>query len=98
MRAAVPYLVLAILVTATVAAGRSGQDFLRRQPRPVVAALPAIPFLEVVSLGYREAAADLAWMQAVQYYGQHRQGQAYREDAPTPHVPPPRGPGQTGPA
>ena len=74
MKAALPYLFLALLVTATVLAGRTGQDCLRRQPRPVVAALPAIPFLEVVSLGYREAAADLAWMQAVQYYGQHRQG------------------------
>lgn len=39
-----------------------------------VAALPAIPFLEVSALGYREAAADLAWLQAVQYYGEHRQG------------------------
>jgi hypothetical protein len=39
-----------------------------------VAALPAIPFLEVCALGYREAAADVAWLQAVQYYGEHRQG------------------------
>jgi len=39
-----------------------------------VAALPAIPFLEVASLGYRTAAADIAWLQAVQYYGEYRQG------------------------
>lgn len=39
-----------------------------------VGALPAIPFLEVSALGYREAAADIAWLQAVQYYGEHRQG------------------------
>ena len=46
---------------------------LRARPRRAVAALPAVPFLEVVALGYREAAADLAWMQAVQYYGEYRQ-------------------------
>jgi hypothetical protein len=39
-----------------------------------VAALPALPFLEVAALGYRAAAADIAWLQAVQYYGEHRQG------------------------
>jgi hypothetical protein len=39
-----------------------------------VAALPALPFLEVAALGYRAAAADVAWLQAVQYYGEHRQG------------------------
>jgi len=39
-----------------------------------VAALPALPFLEVASLGYRAAAADVCWLQAVQYYGEHRQG------------------------
>lgn len=42
--------------------------------RPRVGALPAIPFLEAASLGYHEVAADLAWLQAVQYYGEHRQG------------------------
>jgi hypothetical protein len=39
-----------------------------------VGALPAIPFLECASLGFRSAAADAAWLQAVQYYGEHRQG------------------------
>jgi tetratricopeptide (TPR) repeat protein len=28
----------------------------------------------VSALGYRESAADVAWLQAVQYYGEHRQG------------------------
>lgn len=74
MKARLPILWLLVLTIATVLLGRQGQERLRRQQRPVVAALPALPFLETVALGYREAAADLAWMQAVQYYGQHRQG------------------------
>jgi hypothetical protein len=36
--------------------------------------LPANPFLEIVALGYRPAAADAAWLQAVHYYGEYRQG------------------------
>jgi hypothetical protein len=64
---------LLVLLAATVGVGRTGQSVLRQRPRPSVAALPAIPFLKVASLGYREAAADLAWMQAVQYYGEYRQ-------------------------
>jgi len=74
MRARLPILVAVLLAIATVLIGRHEQQRLSAQERPVVAALPAVPFLEAVALGYREAAADLAWMQAVQYYGQHRQG------------------------
>ncbi len=66
--------VLPILLVATAVAGRAGQEQVRARPKRAVAALPGIPFLEFAALGYREAAADLAWMQAVQYYGQHRQG------------------------
>jgi hypothetical protein len=65
---------LFLLVLATLLAGRVGQAHVRARPTPGVAALPAVPFLEVLALGYREAAADLAWMQCVQYYGAHRQG------------------------
>ena len=74
MRSRLPIVLVVLFAIATVGVGRLGQARLRRQERPVVAALPALPFLETVALGYREAAADLAWMQAVQYYGQHRQG------------------------
>jgi hypothetical protein len=74
MRAHLSILVVVLLAGMTVVLGRRAQERLRHQERPVVAALPALPFLEAVALGYREAAADLAWMQAVQYYGQHRQG------------------------
>lgn len=73
MKRLVSGLVLLVLVVSTLSVGRTGQVVLRQRPRPAVAALPAIPFLKVVSLGYREAAADLAWMHAVQYYGEYRQ-------------------------
>jgi tetratricopeptide (TPR) repeat protein len=73
MTPVLPQLVLGTLMAATLAVGHRGQAYLRERPRPAVAALPAIPFLEFVALGYREAAADCAWMQAVQYYGEHRQ-------------------------
>ena len=65
---------LASLVVATLLLGRAGQAELCEGPRSHVGSLPAIPFLRTAALGYREAMADLAWMQAVQYYGEHRQG------------------------
>jgi hypothetical protein len=69
-----PVLVLAALATAASLVGRFGVQMARAAPAHGVAALPAVPFLEALALGYRQAAADLCWMQAVQYYGEHRQG------------------------
>lgn len=67
-------LVLTALVLATLGVTRAGRAQVATAPQQRVRSLPALPFLEVVALGYREAAADLAWIQAVQYYGEHRQG------------------------
>jgi tetratricopeptide (TPR) repeat protein len=71
-------IVHAAVLAGLLAAGagtRALGERARGEGRPHrVAALPAVPFLEVVALGYREAAADVAWLQAVQYYGEHRQG------------------------
>jgi tetratricopeptide (TPR) repeat protein len=36
--------------------------------------LPSGKFVEQISLGYREVAADMVWLQAVQYYGDFRKG------------------------
>jgi len=66
--------VFVALVCAMVWTGRVSVAHSRSRPSDRVAALPAIPFLEALSLDYREAAADMCWMQAVQYYGEHRQG------------------------
>ena len=62
------------LMSATVLVGRAGVSTARTATPQRVAALPAIPLLEVLAFEYREAAADLCWLQAVQYYGEHRQG------------------------
>jgi hypothetical protein len=62
------------LMTATVLVGRVGVAAANKSPKHGVAALPAVPLLEALALQYREAAADLCWLQAVQYYGEHRQG------------------------
>jgi hypothetical protein len=68
------WLVLLVLVGATTAARRVGEARAQGGAPVRVAALPAVPFLEVAALGYREAAADAAWLQAVQYFGEYRQG------------------------
>jgi tetratricopeptide (TPR) repeat protein len=67
-------LVFVGLAAGAALGGRCGVQLLRAAPAHGVAALPAVPFLEALALGYRAAAADLCWMQAVQYYGEHRQG------------------------
>lgn len=65
---------LVALLAATTLARATAERLARAQLPDRVAALPAIPFLEVASLGYRGAMADVAWLGAVQYYGEHRQG------------------------
>ncbi len=65
---------LALLVGMAAATRLAAQRVTEAGGSRQVGALPAIPFLEASALGYREAAADFAWLQAVQYYGEHRQG------------------------
>ena len=66
-------LLVAVLFAATLGVQRAAET-AAGDARTRVAALPSIAFLETVALGYRAAVADLAWLQAVQYYGEHRQG------------------------
>lgn len=74
MNAGLQVLAAAVLVSGTAFARHAVEQTAAEGLRDQVSALPATPFLEVASLGYRPAAADLAWLQAVQYYGEHRQG------------------------
>ncbi len=37
--------------------------------------LPSGEFLEQISLGYKQLAADMVWFSAIQYYGEYRSGQ-----------------------
>jgi len=68
-----PAVVLAVLVASTLTVHRAAENRLEAGGARV-AALPSIAFLETAALGYRSAVADLVWLQAVQYYGEHRQG------------------------
>ena len=74
MNAGLQLLAAALLFSSTALARRAVEQTAAEGLPDRVSALPAIPFLEVASLGYRPAGADLAWLQAVQYYGEHRQG------------------------
>ena len=49
MKSRLPIVLVVLCAVATVCVGRIGQARLRRQERPVVAALPALPFLETVA-------------------------------------------------
>lgn len=44
----------------------------RPHPLEELSYYPTGQHLELATLGHREAAADLAWLRAVQYYGEHR--------------------------
>jgi TPR repeat protein len=48
------------------------QRLPRPQPLEELAYYPSGQFLRPATLGHPEAAADLAWLRAVQYYGEHR--------------------------
>jgi hypothetical protein len=63
------------LVTGTLAYGLAAAAY-HRLPRPQpleeLAYYPSGQHLRVATLGHAETAADLAWLRAVQYYGEHR--------------------------
>jgi tetratricopeptide (TPR) repeat protein len=71
-----PYAALAIaLALGCLAALISGTAFDRLpRPRPLeeLAYYPSGQHLKPAVLGHGETAADLAWLRAVQYYGEHR--------------------------
>jgi len=68
-----PALLIVALIASTLMVQRAAENCAAAGGARV-AVLPSIAFLETVALGYRAAVADLAWLQAVQYYGEHRQG------------------------
>jgi hypothetical protein len=63
------------LALGALAAVLSGQAYrLLPHPRPLeeLAYYPSGEHLRPATLGHAETAADLAWLRAVQYYGEHR--------------------------
>jgi len=63
---AVSAIVILAVLLQPVMEGKAGND---------IAYLPSSDFVKLVSLGYRELAADLYWFKAVQYYGGYRLSQ-----------------------
>lgn len=67
----------AIAIVLGVAIGRTAEVAYRAFPRPhpleELSYYPSGQFLRPATLGHAETAADLAWLRAVQYYGEHRQ-------------------------
>jgi hypothetical protein len=45
-----------------------------RQPSAELMYLPPTPFLRAVSVGYRQALADVLWFRTISYFGYHYQG------------------------
>ncbi len=62
-----------VLGAAACAVGNAAWDRLPRpQPIEELSYYPSGRHLRVAALGHPETAADLAWLRAVQYYGEHR--------------------------
>lgn len=66
----------AIALTLGLCAFRLADHGYRRMPRPQpleeLSYYPSGRFLKPAALGHEASSADLAWLRAVQYYGEHR--------------------------
>jgi len=72
-RFALCWLVALAAGAATVAvAGTAGRRVPRPNPLAELSYYPSGAYLKPATLGHAETAADLAWLRAVQYYGEHR--------------------------
>lgn len=65
-------LALAFGIVASHTAGFAFRALPRPQPLEELAYYPSGRHLGPAMLGHQESAADLAWLRAVQYYGEHR--------------------------
>ena len=63
---------LALGLAASQLAAQAARALPRPQPFAELAYYPSGRALEPATLGHAESAADLAWLRAVQYYGEHR--------------------------
>lgn len=69
------WLIAAVLaVAACRVAGGAYHTLPRPQPLTELSYYPSGRHLAPATLGHAETAADLAWLRAVQYYGEHRMG------------------------
>jgi len=63
---------LALGSCAFVLAGTLARDLPRPHPLEELSYYPSGRHLKLATLGHAETCADLAWLRAVQYYGEHR--------------------------
>ena len=64
---------LALGIAASRLAAHAAVALPRPEPFEELAYYPSGHALQPATLGHAESAADLAWLRAVQYYGEHRQ-------------------------
>ena len=64
---------LAFGAVAFAVSGWAWRELPRPRPLEELAYYPSGVHLKPAALGHAETAADLAWLRAVQYYGEHRQ-------------------------
>ena len=83
-------LALALGAAALLAAGVAWRTLPHPRPLEELSYYPSGEYLRPIALGHAETAADLAWLRAVQYYGEHRADRpAVHADVPRvrrPHV------------
>lgn len=69
-------MIIGIVLIVSLAALSMNLDEISTEKRQLeVLYLPSGQFLEQVSLGYRNLAADILWFRTIQYYGGYRQGE-----------------------
>ena len=89
-RGSSPRALPALACASLLLAGAAGMEHLRVQTFPVDPALATPPYvpsgatLRRLSVGYNALAADVYWIQAIQYYGRERLRLATLASAPIP--------------
>ena len=74
-RTGIEVLIGIILIVSLVALSMNIDEISTEKRQLEVLYLPSGQFLEYVSLGYRNLAADILWFKTIQYYGGYRQGE-----------------------
>jgi hypothetical protein len=72
LRAAAPFLAAAVLLAAAGGLQAAAGGRIARAPTHELLYFPSGLFVRQASVGYETAAADVAWLRGIQYYGEHR--------------------------
>jgi len=72
LRAALPFAAAAALLAGSALLYASSWGRIGPAPGEELLYFPSGVFVKQASLGYETAAADAAWLRAIQYYGEHR--------------------------